>query len=570
MSPTQDGKKRRTIGLLVDNLFDAHEEAIRRTIMQEAEAADANLICFLGGRAWGQYHGRALYELAGPENVDGIISVSTCLQLAEESKEGEQAPGSSLDGALEALLRGYAPVPVVSLGKPVRGIPTLLVENSAGLRDLMEHMVVVHGLQRIAFIRGPAGNEEAEARFQAYRSVLEKHGLPYDESRVFQGDFQPESGTRAAKVLLDERHAEFDGLVAANDYMAIYASEEFQRRGIAIPGKIAIGGFDDIRPAVAHKPPLTTVRQPTREMARLSVEYILAMIQGQSVPPSRNLPTSLVIRGSCGCVADSGDVKDLGVLAGTSEGGAIAGQMLGRRLQLMYPWVGEILRDPSWAEDLVGCFYSEMEKGTGTRFLAALEKQVARGLELGIMGSEWQMLVKSMYEGLRRQIPSHVRERIGALRDRSMLLVANFTERFQIALNVKQGAEIQNLQRVFRRVNKAKGEDLWLQLEEHLPMLGIRSFFLLREDHASAGRISLEHHFSHDDDVALDPSLASCPTGRLLPGTFTQAHRYTFIVLPVHAGPECTRFAVCSLGAVSGAVFESIAYQLGHALDADR
>ena len=101
-------------------------------------------------------------------------------------------------------------------------------------------------------------------------------------------------------------------------------------------------------------------------------------------------------------------------------------------------------------------------------------------------------------------------------------------------------------------------------------MLGIRSFFLLREDHASAGRISLEHHFSHDDDVALDPSLASCPTGRLLPGTFTQAHRYTFIVLPVHAGPECTRFAVCSLGAVSGAVFESIAYQLGHALDADR
>jgi DNA-binding LacI/PurR family transcriptional regulator len=570
MTSSQDGSKRKTIGLLVDNLFDAHEEGIRRTIMQEAEAADANLICFLGGRAWGQYHGRALYELAGRENVDGIISVSTCLQLADNSKEGEQAPGVSQDGALEALLRGYAPVPVVSMGKPVRGIASLLVENGAGLRELMEHMVTVHGLQRIAFLRGPAGNEEAEARFLAYRSVLEKHGLPYDETRIFQGDFQPESGARAVKVLVDERHAEFDALVAANDYMAIFASDALQRRGVAIPGKIAIGGFDDIRPAVAHKPPLTTVRQPTREMARLAVEYLLSMIQGQTVPLTRSLPTSLVIRGSCGCVADSGDVKDVGVLASSSEVGPAAGQMLGRRLQLLYPWVGEILRIPTWAEELVESFYRELEKGSGTRFLAALEKQVAHGLELGIMGSEWQMLVKTMYEGLRRQIASHLRERVGALRDRSLLLVANVTERFQIALNVKQGAEIQNLQRMFRPGGKADRDDLWFRLEEHLPLLGISSFFLLREDRASPGQISLEHHFSHDDSVVLDAPLGPCSIGRLLPGRFTPAHRTTFIVLPVSAGPEATRFAICSLGSVSGAVFESIAYQLGHAVDANR
>jgi LacI family transcriptional regulator len=60
---------------------------------------------------------------------------------------------------------------------------------------------------------------------------------------VTEGDFLYETGAAAARQLLDERHAEFDALVAANDGMLFGALSVFRERGIAVPGKIRRGGI---------------------------------------------------------------------------------------------------------------------------------------------------------------------------------------------------------------------------------------------------------------------------------------------------------------------------------------
>src|SRR2546426_682380 len=79
--------------------------------------------------------------------------------------------------AVEALLASWAPLPVVSVALALPGVPSLLVDEAPGMRQALEHLVVRHGCRRIAFIRGPAVNAEAERRYALYRTVLGEQGL---------------------------------------------------------------------------------------------------------------------------------------------------------------------------------------------------------------------------------------------------------------------------------------------------------------------------------------------------------------------------------------------------------
>jgi hypothetical protein len=74
------------------------------------------------------------------------------------------------------------------------------------------------------------------------------------------------------------------------------------RRRIAVPEQVAVVGFDDIHPARAHRPSLTTVRQPLEELGRQGAQRLLDLLDGQAAEGSLTLDTELVLRRSCGCI----------------------------------------------------------------------------------------------------------------------------------------------------------------------------------------------------------------------------------------------------------------------------
>ena len=94
------------------------------------------------------------------------------------------------------------------------------------MRAVIEHLCRVHGMRRLAFVRGPAGNAEAERRFAAYAAALATEGIPMEPELVVPGDFEERGGREAVGVLLGQRklspHA-LDAIVAANDAMAMGA-----------------------------------------------------------------------------------------------------------------------------------------------------------------------------------------------------------------------------------------------------------------------------------------------------------------------------------------------------------
>ena len=194
-------------------------------------------------------------------------------------------------------------IPFVLLDCEVEGIQvdSILVDNFDGAYKAVEHLIQ-HGYSQIAFISGPADSPDSNIRFDAYRQVLQDHGMPLLPRLVEQGDFLQPGGYHAMSHLLDRLTSPI-AVFVANDEMAIGAFEAVRGRGLVIPDDVVIIGFDDIQMAPYTQPPLTTVKQPIHELGVLAVRKLLQRIDDPEIETETIVqPTRLIIRRSCGCV----------------------------------------------------------------------------------------------------------------------------------------------------------------------------------------------------------------------------------------------------------------------------
>jgi DNA-binding LacI/PurR family transcriptional regulator len=194
-----------------------------------------------------------------------------------------------------AALADKADVPVVFGGRPVNYEPRYYVDadNRGGARLATEHLVAA-GRTRIATITGRMDEEAGTARYKGYQEALAVAGL--DASRVVHGDFSEDGGSRAMEQLL-AKHPDLDGAFIASDQMAIGALRVLKDAGKAIPGDVAIVGFNDITSARHSEPPLTTVSQPIQSLGREMARMLLSLISGET-PTPLILPTRLIPRSS--------------------------------------------------------------------------------------------------------------------------------------------------------------------------------------------------------------------------------------------------------------------------------
>jgi len=170
--------------------------------------------------------------------------------------------------------------------------------NAQGGEIAASHLLKL-GRTQIAFL-GKAGDDspEFQQRYRGYQQTLRTSGLPVRSELHIEAENHETSGFNAMSQLLKSGEP-FDAIFAASDLIAIGAMKCLRKAGIEMPRQVSIVGFDDIPAAAYAGPSLTTVRQHTRVAAKVLVENLISMINGEPVE-SRLLPMSLVIRGSCG------------------------------------------------------------------------------------------------------------------------------------------------------------------------------------------------------------------------------------------------------------------------------
>jgi putative nucleotidyltransferase with HDIG domain len=286
-------KTRLTIGMLINTFDDDYEAEVWNHIADAAIDYDVNLLFFVGrplSSPFGKdYQHNSIYNLISEKNLDGLIIFTATIGTYIPLKE------------LTSFCKQFRQFPVVCFGQNIKGIPSIVFDNEVGLKELIDHLVRVHGYKRIAFIKGPETHQEANIRYNTYLKTLKKHNIPFDPDLVVSGNFWYDTGVEAIKLLLEKRKVKCDVIVSSNDYMAIGAIEYLQGKGIRVPQDIALTGFDDTKQAKTWNPPLTTVAQPIYEQARKAFEVILAQMKGEKVPGILYIPSHAIFRQSCGC-----------------------------------------------------------------------------------------------------------------------------------------------------------------------------------------------------------------------------------------------------------------------------
>lgn len=284
--------RRKVIALMMANagLGGDYQGALRTGAERRCAEAGVDLWVYSGRTDWEPHGPREglIYELIDANRVDGVILAGAVISCFLDLPQ------------THARLKELCPVPMCSTGYLLHGVPSIVVDNAAGMSQVVEHLAGHHRLRHFAFIAGPQGHEESEERLRATGSVLAAHGLDLPPEAVIYGNFSQQSGAEGMRELV-HRLPELTAVVVANDDMAAGALKTLADLGIPCPSRIAVVGFDDAVSARICSPTITTVRQPVHQMGVLAAESIIAQWQNKPWPAVTTLRTEIVARQSCGC-----------------------------------------------------------------------------------------------------------------------------------------------------------------------------------------------------------------------------------------------------------------------------
>jgi LacI family transcriptional regulator len=194
------------------------------------------------------------------------------------------------------------PVPVFFIAiQPRVGISSISTDNFRGAVIATQHLLDC-GRKKIGHISGPRGWWEPDERKRGWRETLNAAGFEASEQYCAEGNWSSASGEQAFIQLL-ETYPDMDAVFVANDQMALGVLREANCRGISIPKKLAVVGFDNLPESAYFYPSLTTIYQNLRLLGEQAVQNILKMIQARQenksiIMQSRFIQPTLVVRES--------------------------------------------------------------------------------------------------------------------------------------------------------------------------------------------------------------------------------------------------------------------------------
>ncbi len=248
---------------------------------------------------------RGYHLVAEPLNVENMVpseggDLSTEIERILERLPVDGAvltPPLCDDGnvvlALQRLNIPYVPVaPISSHGN----VAIVQMDDVKAAKEMTQYLISI-GHKKIAFIKGHPQHSATSRRFEGFREAMRKAELEIKPEYVRSGDYLFRSGVTAADELLNLPNPP-TAIFASNDDMAAGVLSVANRMGIAVPGGLSVGGFDDTPLARIVWPQMTTVRQPIEGLGFAAAKLLITKdIAKETV---QTLEHDLIVRGSTG------------------------------------------------------------------------------------------------------------------------------------------------------------------------------------------------------------------------------------------------------------------------------
>lgn len=191
--------------------------------------------------------------------------------------------------------------PFVMVGKPEKAFEDKInwVDNDnfeAGYR-LTQHFIE-KGRKKIAYIGVSPKYMVTVDRFNGYKLALKNNGIEFDSDLVVSGEFMKNNASTMVKSLIDKK-ADFNGLIAADDYQAFSAVSYLNNCGKSVPGDIAVAGFNNVPQSEYFVPPITSVDVHPYTLGEKAFELLYQTLNNSGVVCHEYVKTDLIKRRSC-------------------------------------------------------------------------------------------------------------------------------------------------------------------------------------------------------------------------------------------------------------------------------
>lgn len=244
---------------------------------------------------WDYCHAKGIRLLAQPVDVDDpAVGAEVRGLISETHVDGIILSSPVTDCAAVLAVLDTLDIPFVRISPGTNHALTssVFMDDVQAGDDMTTHLVN-QGHRRIGFVKGHPSHMASEERLYGYRKALDRVGIGFEPALVIDGEFDFDSGVRAAAALLDMPEPP-TAIFASNDDMAAGVLAEAHTRGIDVPTRLSVAGFDDTTLARTVWPPLTTIHQPMAELAHTAAEILIA---GGEIS-HRRLPHQLIERAS--------------------------------------------------------------------------------------------------------------------------------------------------------------------------------------------------------------------------------------------------------------------------------
>lgn len=236
------------------------------------------------------------YELINTNKLDGLIVYSGSL-------------GNFIDKTkMKVILDKWNDKPIVLINSHMENYISIISNPKEAIDQLINHIVNFHNYRNIAIVTGSPGNYDSDIRLKLFLSSLNNLGITVNEDNIYQGDFTPESGNKAANYFLNRNLP--DAILCLNDDMALSIIDVFKKSGLVIPKDVAVTGFDGYLFTDHVFPALTTIRQPFTTIAEMALYYLKLLISGSKCNMETSIDCTLHIRQSCGCIVPGFEINE--------------------------------------------------------------------------------------------------------------------------------------------------------------------------------------------------------------------------------------------------------------------
>jgi LacI family gluconate utilization system Gnt-I transcriptional repressor len=154
--------------------------------------------------------------------------------------------------------------------------------NTAAGRTSALHLMG-RGYRRIGYVGHDLDRDKrAGKRFAGFRAALAAAGMPLHDSELMRAESSIATGRFGLERLL-ERQPDLDAVYFSNDDMAIGGYFHCLARGIAIPDRLAILGYNGLDIGAVTPQPLSTIRTPRERIGQIAAELVTRGAESQSV-----------------------------------------------------------------------------------------------------------------------------------------------------------------------------------------------------------------------------------------------------------------------------------------------